>query len=167
MFKHIAAAVTLVAAASSAFAAEPQPFYAGIDVGSTKIEGFDREGGYGAFLGFKFNPNVAIEAGYHRLADTEYGSGPLRADVTVDQIAVSVIGSLPLSNGFDVYGRLGYNRLEADADAGGFSAKEHDSNALYGLGLGYSFSPVVHGRLEVQKPASDTTRILAGVAFRF
>ena len=167
MFKKIAAAAALVAASGAAFAVEPQPFYAGIDVGSTKIEGVDREGGYGAFLGYKFNQSVAIEGGYHRLADTEFRSGPVRGDVTVDQIALSVVGTLPLSNGFDVYGRLGYNRLEAEADVAGFTGKEHDSNALYGLGLGYSFSPVVHGRMEVQKPASDTTRILAGVAFRF
>lgn len=167
MFKKIAAAVALVTISSAAFAVEPFPFYAGIDVSSTKIEGIDREGGYGAFFGYKFNQSIAIEGGYHRLADTEFRSGPVRADVTVDQLDLSVIGTLPLSNGFDVYGRLGYNRLEADADVAGFSAKEHDSNVLYGLGLGYSFSPVVHARLEVQKPASDTTKVLAGVAFRF
>jgi hypothetical protein len=53
MIKNIAAAVALVAASSTAFAAEPQPFYAGLDVSSTKIDGFDREGGYGAFFGYK------------------------------------------------------------------------------------------------------------------
>lgn len=167
MFKKIAAAAALIAASNAAFAVEPQPFYAGIDAGSTKIEGFDREGGYGAFIGYKFSPGFAVEAGYHRLADTEFRSGSLTANVTVDQIDVSLLGSVPLSNGFDVYGRLGYNRLEADADVAGFSAKEHDSNVLYGLGLGYSFSPVVQGRLEVQKPSSDATRVLAGVSFRF
>ncbi|MGJ9416555.1 porin family protein [Massilia sp. CMS3.1] len=167
MFKKIAAAAILVAASSAAVAVEPQPFYAGIDVGSTKIEGFDREGGYGAFLGYKFNQSIAIEGGYHRLVDTEFRSGPVRGDVTIDQLDLSVIGTLPLSNGFDVYGRLGYNRLEAEADVAGFTGKEHDSNALYGLGMGYSFSPVVHARLEVQKPSSDATRILAGVAFAF
>ena len=167
MFKKITAAAILLAASSAAFAVEPQPFYAGIDVGSTKIEGFDREGGFGAFIGYKFNPSVAIEGGYHRLADTEFRAGAVRGDLTVDQLALSVVGALPLSHGFDGYGRLGYNRIEAEADGAGFTGKEDESGALYGLGLGYSFSPVVHGRVEVQKPASDTTRILAGVAFRF
>lgn len=167
MFKKIAAAVALVAASSVAFAAEPPAFYAGVDASSTKVEGFDREGGYGAFIGYKFNESIAIEGGWHRLADTEYRAGALRADVTIDQIDVSVIGTLPLSNGFDLYGRLGYNRLEAEADVAGYTGKEHDSNALYGLGLGYAFTPAVHGRLEVQKPSSDATKILAGVAFKF
>jgi len=171
MFKKIAAAaavaVAAFAASSAAFAQDQMPFYAGIDAGSTKIEGADREGSYGVFFGYKFTPGVAIEGGYHRLADTEVRYAGVRADLTVDQIDLSLIGSLPLSNGFDLYGRLGYNRLEAEASVAGFSAKEHDSHALYGLGLGYTFTPVVHGRLEVQKPESDTTRVLAGVAFRF
>lgn len=168
MFKKIAAAVALVAASATAFAQQQAPsFYAGIAGTSTEIDDLDRESGYGAFFGYKFNQSIAIEGGYYRVADTEYRAGALRADVTVDQLDLSVIGTLPLSNGFDIYGRLGYARLEAEADVAGYTGKEHDSNALYGLGLGYTFSPVVHGRLEVQKPASDTTKIVAGVSYRF
>ncbi|QOL48699.1 porin family protein [Massilia litorea] len=167
MLKKFAAATALLAAASGAFAAEPPSLYAGVDVSSTKVHNYDRDGGYGAFLGYRFNESFAVEGGYHRLADTEYRTGPLRAEVTLDQLDLAVIGSLPLSAGFDVYGRLGYNRLTADADVAGFSAREHDNNVLYGVGLGYAFTPVIHARLEVQKPSSDATRILAGVAFRF
>lgn len=167
MFKKFAAAAALLAASAASFAAEAPSFYAGAAGTSTEIDGFDRESGYGAFLGYKFNQSIAIEAGYYRVADSEYGSGPLRADVSVDQADLSVIGTLPLSNGFDLYGRLGVARLEAKADVAGYRGKEHDTNALYGLGLGYAFTPVVHGRLEVQKPASDATKIVAGVAFSF
>ena len=163
MFKKFVAAAALFAASAAAFAAEPPSWYAGIDVSSTKIEGVDREAGYGAFLGYKFNESIAIEGGYHRLADTEFGT----TNVTIDQVDLSLLGSLPLSNGFDVYGRLGYNRLEADADVAGFSVKEHESKVLYGVGLGYTFSPIVHGRLEVQKPTSDATKLVAGVSFKF
>jgi OOP family OmpA-OmpF porin len=167
MFKKFAAATALLAAASGAFAAEPPSMYAGVDVSSTKISGADRDGGYGAFLGYRFNESFAIEGGYHRLAETDYYAGPLRANVTLDQLDLSVIGSLPLSAGFDVYGRLGYNRLTTDTDVAGFSAREHDNHVLYGVGLGYAFTPMIHARLEVQKPCGDTTKVLAGVAFRF
>ena len=163
MIKKIAAALALVAASSAAFAAEPPSAYAGIDLSSTKIDGYDREGGYGAFFGYKFNENIAVEAGYHRLADTDKNG----VNVKIDQADISGLGSLPLSNGFDVYARLGYNRLEAKASTAGFSGKAHDSNGLYGVGLGYAFSPIVHARLEVQKPASDTTKVVAGVSYRF
>ena len=33
--------------------------------------------------------------------------------------------------------------------------------------MGYAFSPVVSGRLEVQKPDNEITKLVAGVAFRF
>ena len=167
MFKKFAVATALLAAASGAFAAEPPSIYAGVDVSSTKISGADRDGGYGAFLGYRFNESFAVEGGYHRLAETDYYAGALRANVTLDQLDLSVIGSLPLSAGFDLYGRLGYNRLTADADVAGFGVREHDNNVLYGVGLGYAFTPVIHARLEVQKPSSDATRIVAGLAFVF
>jgi OOP family OmpA-OmpF porin len=163
MFKKIAVATALVAAASAAFAAEPTPFYAGVDVSSTKVTGFDDKGGYGAFIGYKLNPNVAVEAGYGRLVDSEIDG----ADVTLDQTAISLVGSVPLSGGFDMFGRIGYNRVEGEYKEFGYKVKEHTNNALYGIGLGYAFSPVVSGRLEVQKPDTEITKIVAGVAFKF
>ena len=167
MFKKIAAAVALVAASSAAFAVEPTPFYAGVDVSSTKISGSDDEGGYGAFIGYKINPNVAVEGGYHRLVDADQRIAGFDSNVKLDQMDISLIGSLPLSGGFDMYGRIGFNRLESESKVGGFTAEDHTSNAMYGIGLGYAFAPAIKGRLEVQKPDSDVTKIVAGVAFAF
>lgn len=164
MFKKIAAAAALIAVSATAFAAEAPALYVGLDVGSTKIDNFERDEGIGAFVGYKFNETFAVEGGYHRLSNTEYRFGTLRGDISVDQIDLSLLGTLPLSNGFNLYGRLGYNRLEIDSD---FSGDNHDSGVLYGVGLGYSFSPVISGRLEVQKPASDTTRVAVGIAYKF
>lgn len=161
MFKKIAVAAALVAASSAVFAAEPTPFYAGVDVSSTKAYDLDDKFGYGAFIGYKINPNVAVEAGYHRLVDSDFGIG---ADATADQMDVSLIGSLPLSGGFSMYGRIGYNRVDLESN---FSDKSHTNNALYGIGMGYAFTPVINGRLEVQKPDSDITKIVAGVAYSF
>jgi hypothetical protein len=163
MFKKIAIAATLAILSSAAMAADQPYFYAGGDIGSTKVEGADRETSYGAFGGYQINQNFGIEAGFRRLADTDVGG----ADLKVDQIALSAIGTIPLSNGFNVFGRLGYNRLTVKASANGFSATEHENKALYGVGVGYAFTPTVMGRLEVQKPESDVTNISAGVSFRF
>ncbi|SHH39050.1 outer membrane beta-barrel protein [Massilia sp. CF038] len=163
MFKKFAIAATFAIASSAAMAADQPYFYAGLDAGSSKVEGADRETSYGAFAGYQINENFGIEAGYRRLADTT----ALGADLTVDQISLSGIGTIPLSNGFSVYGRLGYNRIGAEATIGNVSAKDHENKALYGIGLGYTFSPTVAGRLEVQKPDGDITNISAGVAFRF
>jgi OOP family OmpA-OmpF porin len=163
MFKKIAVAAALVAASSAVFAAEPTPFYAGVDVSSTKVSGFDDEGGFGGFVGYKINQSVAVEAGYHRLVDTDIDG----ADATLDQMDISLIGSVPLTDGFNMYGRIGYNRVEGELSSNGVKQKDHTNNALYGIGLGYAFSPVVSARLEVQKPDSEITKLVAGVAFKF
>jgi len=173
MFKKIAAAAALVIASTSAFAQQAPQFYAGVDAGSTKIEGADREGGAGVFVGYNLNQNFAIEAGWHRLAkaDIYYYDIDVSAQAKFDQTDISLIGTLPLSNGFAVYGRLGYNHLKIKATArtGNISASESDSEskALYGAGLSYAFSPAVVGRLEVQKPHSDITKVAVGVGFNF
>lgn len=164
MFKKIAAAAALIAASSTAFAIEPGALYAGVDLGKTKIDEVSgRDTSAGAFVGYKFHPNFAAEFGYRRLFDSTIEG----IDAKADQIALSLIGTYPLGNNFDVYGRLGYNRIELDASAGGFSASDSTSRAVYGIGLGYAFTPAISGRIEVQKPSSDSTNLSAGVVFKF
>ena len=164
MFKKIAAVAALIAASSSAFAVEPGALYAGVDAGKTKIDDVSgRETSVGAFVGYKFHPNFSAEFGYRRLADANFEGVDLKAD----QIALSVIGAYPLGNNFDLYGRLGYNRIEVDASARGFSSTDSTSRAVYGVGLGYAFTPAISGRIEVQKPTSDSTNVSAGVVFKF
>lgn len=164
MCKKIAAIAALMIASSSAFAVEPGALYAGVDIGKTKIDDWsDRETSYGGFVGYKFHPNFAAEFGYRRLGDAE----AFGADIKVDQASLSLIGSLPLGNNFDLYGRLGYNRLEADAKARGITVSESESRAVYGVGVSYAFTPAISARIEAQKPASEFTNYSAGIVFKF
>ena len=164
MFKKIAIAAALAVAASSAFAAQPTSFYGGVDVGSTKIDDFgDSKASFGGFVGYGFNQNFALELGYRQLGKWDVEG----VDVKAKQTHLSVIGSWPLNSQLDIYGRLGYNQLRAEASYGSFTAGEDTSTALYGVGLNYSFAPNISGRLEVQKPSSDSTNISVGVAFKF
>lgn len=165
MFKKIAVAAALVIASSSAFAAEAPAVYAGFNVSSTEFDGFDdKEGGFGGFVGYKVNQNFAIEGGYHSLAKANEDGARIR----LTQTEISAIGTLPLSNGFSIYGRLGYNDLKVKVSGGGESITVGiDDGVVYGVGLGYAFSPVISGRVEVSKPNSDMTKVTAGVAFHF
>lgn len=164
MFKKIAIAATLALLASAASAADQPYFYAGGDIGSTKIDGYsDRETSYGVFGGYQINQNFGVEANYRVLADFE----DFGADFKGEQVGISAIGTIPLSNGFSVFGRLGYNHISAEVKGGGMSYKESDNKAVYGVGLGYAFTPTVSARVEVQKPESDVTNLSAGVSFRF
>jgi OOP family OmpA-OmpF porin len=156
MLKKIVAAAALAVMASSSFAGTPGTLYGGVDLGRTKV---DDVPGRETSVGYNFHQNFALEGGFRRLASYDIAG----EDLTVDQTALSVVGSVPLSRGFNVYGRLGYNYLKGDSDFG----SAHDSGVLYGVGLGYNFSPTVAGRVEVQKPSSDSTNLSVGVAFQF
>jgi OOP family OmpA-OmpF porin len=164
MFKKFAAAAVLATLAASSFAATPG-IYAGLDVGSTKIDdsGLGSETSYGAFVGYDLNPNFAIEGGYRRLGAWKVSG----ADLDLDQAAVSLIGKVPLNNQFNIFARLGYNRLDASAHVSNITASESTSKVLYGLGLGYNFGGNLAGRLEVQKPSSDSTNVSIGLVYSF
>jgi len=163
MFKKIAIAASLAILSSAAMAADQPYFYGGGDIGSTKLQGYERGTSYGAFAGYQFNQNFALEAGVRHLGESDFTGGSLKGN----QFSLSGIGTIPLSNGFSVYGRLGYNRVNSKEHFLGSSRKIRDDEVLYGVGVGYKFSETVSGRLEVQKPHSDTTNISAGVSFRF
>jgi predicted porin len=163
MMKKIFAAAALSLLASSAFATPPG-YYGGLDVGSTKLDNIDdSKTGYGGFLGYGFNRFVAMELGYRQLGQWTI----IGADVTIKQAHVSVIGSYPLAPQFDLYGRLGYSNIRGEASYGGNTASATDSGGMYGIGLNYDFTPAVSGRVEVQKPSSDSTYYNVGVVFKF
>lgn len=164
MFKKIAAAAALAFVASSSFAAAPTAFYGGLDVGSTKIDDFDSsKTSVGAFVGYGFNPFFAVELGYRQLGKYDvYG-----ADVKAKQTHLSLVGSYPLNDVLDVYGRLGYNNLRAKATYRGYSYGDDTDTGLYGIGLSYRFAPNVSGRIEAQKPSSDSRNISASVVWQF
>ena len=167
MFKKIAVAAALAVVASSSFAAGNPSFYVGGDVGSTKLDGLsDRQNSYGAYVGYEFVPNFAVEVGARRLADFDVRVSTTNVGVKVDQTAISLIGALPLGSGFNVFGRLGYNKLSATASAN-YTATDSTSGALYGVGVGYSFTPTVSARAEIQKPSSDSSNFSVGVSFKF
>lgn len=155
MFKKMIAATVLALVASSSFAATPQTFYAGADVGSTKVDAFNgSDTSFGVFGGYNFTPNFAAELGARRLGSW--------GDVDLTQVSVSVVGTLPLQQGFELFGRLGYNHIDADD---GFD--DSSDGAVVGIGLGYRFTPKITGRIEYQKPASDVGNFSAGVVFNF
>lgn len=165
MFKKIAVAAALAIAASSSIAAPS--FYVGGDVGSTKLDGLsDRQTSFGAYVGYEFMPNLAVEGGVRRLADFDVRVSNTNVGVTLDQYAISLVGTLPLSSGFNVFGRLGYNKVNATANAT-YTATDSTTGGLYGVGVGYTFTPTISARAEIQKPTSDSTNMSVGVSFKF
>ncbi|WP_426207624.1 outer membrane beta-barrel protein [Massilia sp. TWP1-3-3] len=161
MFKKIiiASALTLLASTSFAQSAATPHVYAGVDVGSVDVDGYDKETSAGVFAGYSFNENWAIEGGYRQAKFDLF---------KVKQTHLSVVGTLPLSNGFNIFGRVGYNDINAKRNVtGGSLTADLDSGALYGVGVGYAFTPMITGRVEYQRPVSDANIVTAAVLFAF
>ena len=98
MFMKIAAAAALLVASSAGFAAEPGSFYAGADVGRTRITDVDgRDTSFGGFVGYNFHPNFAVELGQRRLFERDYRWGNEGANLRADQTSLSLVGSLPVA----------------------------------------------------------------------
>jgi len=164
MFKKLALAAVLAVAASSSFAA-PTDYYGGLDLGVTKADGLDgKKTSFGAFAGYGFNQYVAVEAGYRQLGTWGLGYG---IELKAKQSHVSVVGSLPVTPQFDIYGRLGYNKVRGFVELGNLRGSDDSDGALYGIGVSYTFTPVIFGRFEVQKPSSDTKNYGLSLVVKF
>lgn len=158
MFKKIAFAATLALLASPSFAQVRPSVYAGVDVGNTRIDGMSgHQSSFGGFVGYQFNQNFALEAGYRRLADFD--------NLTINQTHISAIGIVPLQAGFNLYGRLGYSNMDTKVGSG-YTA-DSGSGTLYGVGVGYNFTPAIAVRLEAQKPTNDSSNVGASLSLKF
>jgi len=164
MIKNIAAAATLLIASSAAFAAQPNTFYAGVDAGKTRISNDDfKETSYGVFAGYNVTNGFAVEAGYRRMGEDERGAYKASADA----YSVSGIGTLPVGESFNVFGRVGLTQLDARVRGPGIREFNGTVRAVVGVGVGYSFTPNIAGRLEFQKTGSDIRNLSAGLAYQF
>lgn len=164
MLKKIAVAALLSALMAPVFAADAPAFYVGVDAGSTKIDGISgRKSSFGGFAGYQFNSNWSIEGGYRSFASIKM----MGVDVDMKQTSISAVGSFPVGNDVQLFGRLGYNKLNASASYGGSSAAASDTGSLFGFGAAYNMTPNASVRLEFQRPGSDTTNVSVGVAFKF
>lgn len=145
------------------------------------------------FAGFQFNQNFALEGGYFNMGrpasinGTYTAPGPggtFSTKVEGQGVNLDAVGTLPLSNGFSLLGRLGVAYFETKASstatAGGFNgygnATSNKFVPVFGIGAQYDFSKTVAGRLEVQRfskvgnnntGSSDVDFYSAGIVVKF
>ncbi|MES2999195.1 MAG: porin family protein [Pseudomonadota bacterium] len=132
---HKLSLVTLVVlGATSAFAAEPQQWYVGGNIGQSKADfdfpativpltgpGFavtstserDRyKSAYKLYGGYRLTRNFAIEGGFFDLGDNRYSfnttpAGTLNGISDVRGVNIDVVGILPITDRFSAFGRVG------------------------------------------------------------
>lgn len=165
--------------AAHAQAQDQAAFRFGLGVGKATIEAddIDLEGkstAWEVFGGFEVNPYVAFEVGYidGGSADDTIEGLTVRADTTA--IAGSVIGSLPISDAFNVYGRAGYMHWKSDeklVDAGVTiaTADVDGDDPFFGVGMAALVDSALV-RLEYRVADLDDTDlslISLAIAWRF
>jgi OOP family OmpA-OmpF porin len=144
--------------------------------------------GYKLFGGYQFNRNIALEGGYFDLGKFGFKAitvpaGTLSGEMKVKGLNLDLVGTLPFTEKFSAFGRVGATYAEAEDSFSGTGAvsvldpnpKKQDGNYKYGLGLQYDFTQKIAMRVEAERyrindavgNMGDVDLISVGLIFRF
>ena len=123
------------------------------DLGSSKYEvdafgdtASDNDTALGLGVGYSFNANFSIEAGYRDFGSISDGDEDYSAEVSASALQLSLLGAVPLSEQFSLFGRLGFGRLELEAELEDrywgetYSGSDSTTKVFWGVGARYAFS---------------------------
>jgi OOP family OmpA-OmpF porin len=99
--------------------------------------------------GYELTPNIAIEAGYADLGKAESAAGSVRGR----GVFLDAVGKVPLGQSFSALARIGAFNGRGTSDLGDGDRK---TEAKYGLGVQYDFSPRTFMRGEWERYRFDT-----------
>lgn len=161
-------------------------FYATASVGQTRADiedmpGFsvdDTDTGYSLGLGYEFNKYVAFEAGYVDLGETTMTLGAFNAAVEADGFYFGPKVSLPITDKFSVFGKVGLFAWDVDASSNfGVAASASGTDAYFGAGLAYDITDALALKAEWTRynsvgdenttDSADVDFIAAGLVFKF
>lgn len=191
--KHGITAVIALAALAAANGAQAQDnesgFYAGGGVGSfdVEIDDFDDvdetidrydsdDTAWKAFVGWRANPYLALELAYVNLGSPDDEIAPdTRLTVETDGFAPYVVGTIPIGDWFEVFGKAGYYFYDVEArlatPAGSVRDSESNETFTWSAGLGLNVFERVNVRLEYEQfdfdEADDASALWLTGAWRF
>ncbi|KAF0184060.1 MAG: porin family protein [Hyphomonadaceae bacterium] len=167
--KAIAVLAALAAVVGVAAPASAQDTGVYANAGYTHFDADDVTlGGVTGRLGYKFNPNFAVE-GEASIGVKDDNVGAV--DVELDHaVGVFGVGILPVTPNFEIFGRVGYGQVKASASVPGFNVAADEDGFAFGGGAQYMLTPKfgVRGdytRLEGQDDGVDTVSASAVVKF--
>ena len=118
--------------------------------------------------GYRLNNNFDIEGSYYDFGEMSNGGNSL----DIDGLSLGVVGSVPLSDTFSVFAKVGAHFWDADISGpivGQFS-DDSDTDLFYGVGVDYALNDQwsIRGeieRYEVDKFDLDVASV--GITFNF
>lgn len=128
--------------------------------------------GYKLFGGYQLNRNFAVEGGYFDLGRFNYAVnttplGTFTSDTRVRGLNLDLVGLLPLTDQFSVFGRIGAAYAQSRANfsrtgampLSGSPTSRNDTNLKVGLGMQYAITEALAVRAELERyRVSDPVR---------
>ena len=131
---------------------------------TTSISDDDRDTGFKLFGGYQFNKYLAVEGGYFDLGKfgfkaTTIPPGMLSGDIKLRGLNLDLVGTLPITQKFSAFGRVGMNYGDARDSFTGTGAvqvlnpspSQRQTNYKYGVGLQYAFTEALAMRVEAER----------------
>lgn len=127
-----------------------------------------RSEGYKIFVGYKFNPYLAVEGGYfniggfHAVANTTPATD-FRGKTKLLGWNLDLVGIMPFTEDFSGFARIGVTQNETAntyssnglVDVTGYNEDGSYTKNKYGVGLQYNISPILTVRLEAERYRLD------------
>lgn len=120
--------------------------------GSTSCE--DGDTAWKVFGGYKISENLSAEASYVNLGDLHKttGAGTENSDVTA--LTATAVGSMPINEQFDIFGKVGGMRWSSDNTSG----SQDGFGLTYGVGAKMNLNETTKLRAEWEKfPSIETS----------
>ena len=137
----------------------------------------DNDSSFALGAGYAFSANFSVEAAYQDFGVQDGETDcppdffcltiPLTTQADISGISLSLVGSVPLTDKLDAYGKIGFASWDIEFD--GISAAFDDSgeDVLYGAGLRLSIDDHWKAFLEYQKLDLDLDTANVGLNYRF
>ncbi len=135
------------------------PYYVGGSIGPSNASSYcsgasnceDKDSAWKLFGGYKLNEKLSIEGAYVTLGDIHKNGE--NSDVTA--ITAGAVGTLPVTEQFDVFGKVGAMRWSSDNTDG----SESGFGVNYGVGAKMHLNETTNLRAEWEKfPGIDTSK---------
>ncbi len=133
-------------------------------LGTNSIAHRDKDRGYKIFGGYQINRNFAVEGGYFDLGEFGYTAnttpaGSVSGDMRVKGLNLDLVGTLPLTERFSAFGRVGLNHATTKDRFTGTGAavvvnpnpSARGTNYKLGVGLQYAITDALSLRGELER----------------
>jgi OOP family OmpA-OmpF porin len=150
--KRILLLAIVSAIATPAFA-DDSGFYSGTSIGRTSVDNptlfpltKSTDNVFGGFIGYRINDNFGVEGAYTGIGRYANATQSGKADA----LSLSAVGYLPVSEKFQLYGKLGMAYAMGKSAKGGLSNANH-FGPTYGVGVQYDVNDKIGLRFGVDR----------------